>query len=122
MTNWAIKALACSLFVLSAGVVVTTASEPGPEAHAFLEFEANSDGKCQNLSRGGELGVMRNRHPTLKIKFRLMRYFAEVRQSGRATGIAPPGGDLIKLGCTKIGGREQRWVVEHAEFLVDASQ
>ena len=80
------------------------------------------DGKCQNLSQGGKLQVMRNTHPAQPIRFRLIRYFVDVRQRGRATGIAEPGGEPIKIGCTLVGGRPQRWVVERAEFTTEHNE
>jgi hypothetical protein len=62
---------------------------------------------------------MRNVHATIPIKFRLIRSFADVRQRGRATGIAEPGGEVVKLGCTLVGGRPQRWDIERAQFVED---
>lgn len=105
-------------------VIATTlawvrASEPIGNAESYLVFEEIIDGKCQNLSAGGKLQVMLNAHPSRKIKFRLVRYFVDVRQNGRATGVAEPGGSRVKLGCSRVGGRVQRWEVERAEFSGD---
>ena len=93
-----------------------TASEPQKSAESYLLFESTIDGRCHNLSEGGKLQILRNMHPTKKISFRLIRYFVEVRQRGRATGVAEPAGNPVKIGCTRVGGRSQRWVVERAEF------
>ena len=87
-----------------------------PEAARYLAFEAVGDGKCHILSEGGKLMVMHNRHPESAIKFRLTRYFADVRQWGRATGVAVPGEEPVKLGCTEVDGRVQRWEIERANF------
>lgn len=88
-----------------------------PEAARHLAFEQVGDGKCHILSEGGKLMVMHNKHPESAIKFRLTRYFADVRQWGRATGTAVPGEEPVKLGCTEVEGRVQRWEVERANFV-----
>ncbi len=115
MINPVGKAVVFGLIGLAMGSPSAGGSEPVKTAESFLSFEAKTDGKCQNLSEGGKLQVMHNQHPVRKIKFRLIRYFVDVRQRGRATGIAEPG-EMVKLGCTTVGGRPQRWVVERAEF------
>ena len=112
------KISACGLIGLALGTPSAAGSELVETAEAFLSFEARLDGKCHNLSEGGKLQVMRNLHPVRKIKFRLIRYFVDVRQRGRATGMAKPG-ETVKIGCTAVGGRPQRWVVERAEFITE---
>ncbi len=96
----------------------TVASEPARSAESYLSFETKIDGRCQNLSTGGKLQIVRNMHPTKEIRFRLIRYYIDVRQRGRATGLAGAAGEPVKLGCTLVGGRTQRWVVERAEFTI----
>jgi hypothetical protein len=86
-------------------------------ADSFLSFESLVDGYCHNLSERGKLRVMKNNHPSLPIRYRLIRYFVDVRQRGRTTGTVEPGGSPTKLGCTLVGGRPQRWEVERAEFI-----
>jgi hypothetical protein len=98
------------------GMLSPQANEPVEDAQFFLSFEMESDGRCHNLSEGGKLAVLHNSHPTKNINFRLTRYFVDVRQSGRATGIAAPAAEPVKIGCTMVGGRPQRWVVDRAEF------
>lgn len=119
MISGVVKTAACGLMVVATSLAGVRASEPIGTAGSYLVFEEIIDGKCQNLSAGGKLQVMLNAHPSRKIKFRLMRYFVDVRQNGRATGVAEPGGSQVKLGCTRVGGRVQRWVVERAEFAGD---
>ena len=86
------------------------------EAQKYLRFEAVDDGKCHILSEGGKLMVMHTEHEEKAIKFRLIRYFADVRQQGRATGVAVPGEKPVKLGCTLVDGRAQHWTIERAHF------
>ncbi|MDA0821471.1 MAG: hypothetical protein O3C28_03500 [Proteobacteria bacterium] len=97
------------------------AREPVYKAESFLSFEDQADGRCQNLSSGGKLTVIRNAHPTKTIRFRLIRYFVDVRQEGRATGVLLPDSEPAKIGCNRVDGRRQRWVVEKAEFLSEQS-
>ncbi len=95
--------------------------EPGTAA-SYLSFEDRIDGRCHNLSEGGKLAVMHNRHPSKAIEFRLIRYHVDVPQWGRATGTAAPGEPPVKLGCTLVGGRAQHWAIERAQFTTEANQ
>jgi len=106
--------LAALIFLpASAGVAASGSAE---SAATYLTFETKLDGRCQNLSEGGKLAVMHNTHPDRKIDFRLIRYYVDVPQQGRATGTADAGGATVKLGCSRVGGRQQRWVLERATF------
>jgi hypothetical protein len=84
-------------------------------AASYLVFESVADGRCQILSNGGKLRVLRNQHAQTAIDFRLMRVFAGKPQ-GLSTGIAEPGATPFKLGCTRVDGRAQDWVIERARF------
>lgn len=109
--------------LICAAVPASGSAPEDPEAAAgFLSFENRIDGRCHNLSEGGKLTVMHNHHPTKAIQFRLIRYHVDVPQWGRATGTAAPGESPVKIGCTLVGGREQRWVVERAQFTTEAKQ
>jgi hypothetical protein len=116
--NGAVAALITSLTFPAHG----SAPEDRGTAANFLTFETKIDGRCHNLSEGGKLAVMRNNHPTETIDFRLIRYHVDVPQWGRVTGTAAPGGPPVKLGCTLVGGREQRWVIERAQFTTEPNQ
>lgn len=109
--------LICAAFPASG----SAPEDPGAAAN-FLSFENRIDGRCHNLSEGGKLTVMHNTHPTNAIRFRLIRYHVDVPQWGRATGTAAPGESPVKLGCTLVGGREQRWVIEQAQFTTETNQ
>jgi len=88
----------------------------------YLAFESVLDGRCHNLSQGGKLRLMRNTHERQPIRYRLIRYFADKRQAGRVTGEIAPGGDPVKLGCTRVDGREQRWEIGRARFAGAADE
>lgn len=92
-------------------------AEPaGDDAAAFLELESVLDGRCQILSEGGKLRVIKNTHASRSVRYRLIRMFAGNHPQGRVTGSAPPGAEPVKLGCTRVDGRPQDWIVERARF------
>lgn len=103
----------CALAALPG--VNAAATDGAQDAAAYLEFESKADGRCQILSDGGKLRVMRNVHAERAIAYRLTRIFVGVRQ-GLAQGIAPAGGEAVKLGCTRVDGRDQEWSIERAVF------
>lgn len=82
----------------------------------YLEFYSVLDGKCQILSNGGKLRLVKNNHPNKTIKYRFNRMFAGKRQAGPAVGIVEPGNKPVKLGCTKVDDHEQTWEIKVAEF------
>ena len=84
-------------------------------ARGFLSVKSQNDGKCQNLSQGGKLVVLRNTHPDRSIRYRLVRYFMDVPQS-RIVGAVAPGEEGQKLGCNRVDGRDQFWKIERADF------
>ena len=93
-------------------------SAPARDAAYYLEFAHVADGKCQILSAGGKLVVLRNRHPTRAIRYRLFRIFGGVIQS-RVDGLLSPAGETQKLGCDTVDGRPQSWTVERAALMED---
>lgn len=92
------------------------AAEPAGDAAAQLAFESHPDGKCHILSEGGKLRLMRNVHPERAVHYRLIRYFAGRPQPGRVTGTIAPDDTPVRLGCTRVDGREQHWEIESATF------
>jgi len=94
--------------------------EPLPEGldpAAYLEFGASPDNRCMLLSPGGKLAWARNRHPSMALRFRLIRLFAGVPQGGRAAGLLPPGPEGTHLGCNLVTGREQRWEIDRLSLV-----
>lgn len=108
-----ILGLACLLSAIAIGPPALAEDSP---AASYLTFESVSDGRCQILSEGGKLRIMHNRHPRSAIRFRLMRVFAGKPQ-GLSTGTAETGEQPTKLGCTRVDGREQDWIIERASYL-----
>lgn len=92
-----------------------SADEPARPAASFLAFETVPDGKCQILSEGGKLTLLRNTHPSSTIRYRLLRLFV-ARPQGMMDGEIKSAEGVQKLGCDKVGGRAQTWQVERARF------
>lgn len=86
----------------------------GPAAN-YLKFETVPDGRCQILSEGGKLTLLRNTHPSKTIHYRLVRLFV-ARPQGLMDGSVNPAEDVQKLGCDKVGGRAQTWQIKRAHF------
>ncbi|MGE0486977.1 MAG: hypothetical protein AB7Q81_22695 [Gammaproteobacteria bacterium] len=86
------------------------------QAGDYLAMESVADGRCQILSEGGKLRILRNSHPKRAVAYRLLRVFAGDHPQGLVTGVAPAGGDAVKLGCTRVDGREQDWLLQRARF------
>jgi hypothetical protein len=104
--------LAASLSALLLAPPPAAAEDPS----ALLAFEEVADGRCQILSEGGKLVLMRNLHPTRAIRYRLVRIFMEVPQ-GRVDGEIAAGEAPQKLGCSRVNRRVQSWRVERATLL-----
>ncbi|MFK8067208.1 MAG: hypothetical protein AB8D52_03090 [Gammaproteobacteria bacterium] len=83
----------------------------------FIEFESVNDGRCQNLSTRGKLRVVKNNHPDKAIKYRFNRLFAGKRQAGMAMGTIEADGKPVKLGCTKVDGKDQTWEIKVVSFV-----
>lgn len=90
-------------------------------AIAALVFEEQLDGKCQILSAGGKLVVLRNAHPEQAVRYRLVRMFLGVPQS-RIDGEIAAGEAAQKLGCNRVNGRPQSWRVERATLVAPAPE
>lgn len=86
----------------------------GLAAQEQLGMEARADGKCQNLSEGGKLIVLRSTSDR-PISYRLVRYFADVPQTPTVGRITPDEPEQ-PLGCNRVDGRVQRWVIKRASF------
>lgn len=103
------------LLALCQSAAAATGADSG-EAAGALVFEEQLDGKCQILSEGGKLVVLRNTHAERAVRYRLIRLFANVPQS-RIDGEIEPAGVPQKLGCNRVGGRRQSWTIERAALV-----
>ena len=93
---------------------------PATQAAAMLKFRAVPDNHCQQRDHHGQLALLVNADPVQAIQYRLTRYFGDKRQPGIARGDIAPG-EEVKLGCTRIDGREQVWKITRVSFLPAAA-
>lgn len=93
--------------------VTSTSEDPAN----YLEFSSVLDGKCQILSEGGKLRVVKNIHPDKNIRYRFVRMFSGKPQAGLVIGTIEHGNKPVKLGCTRVDGRDQSWEVKIARFI-----
>ncbi|HMM77709.1 MAG TPA: hypothetical protein PJ986_18550 [Gammaproteobacteria bacterium] len=110
------RACAAALAALALCVTQGRAAPADEAAVAALVFEEQLDGKCQILSAGGKLVVLRNASADRAVRYRLVRMFLGVPQ-GRLDGEIAPGGTPQKLGCNRVNGRPQSWRVERATLV-----
>ncbi len=92
-----------------------TADKDPSGAVSFLRFASEPDGKCHNLSEGGQLIKITNEHAGRRIRLRLHRLFAGVRQGGLVV-LDLSGRESASLGCSLVDGHGQSWEVERAAF------
>lgn len=92
-------------------------ASPIEKPSQYIKFASVLDGRCQNLSSGGKLRIVKNTHHDKTIKYRFVRMFAGRPQAGITKGILEPGEKVVKLGCTKVDGREQTWEIQILNFV-----
>lgn len=105
-----------SLLSFSAFASEQQTPEKTDDPGSYLEFYSELDGKCQILSAGGKLRLVKNNHPDKNIRYRFVRMFSGKPQAGLVIGTLESGGKPIKLGCTRVDGREQGWEIKVARF------
>ncbi|MGH8602619.1 MAG: hypothetical protein ACREXR_07530 [Gammaproteobacteria bacterium] len=87
------------------------------DPRSYLEFIANSDGKCTILSTGGRLQSIKNNHLSKTIRYRLVRYIAGKPQPSFTSGTVGPVGQMSALGCDRVDGQDQSWRIESARYV-----
>ena len=103
------------LMVLSGLWALPGVAQTDAAARDRLVLESRSDGKCQNLSEGGKLVVLKSLDGERAITYKLVRYFADVPQSTPVGRISPDTPEQ-PLGCNRVDGRPQRWEIRNASF------
>lgn len=101
---------------------IATAAEPMSSGNVqkppqdYLEIVTEIDPKCQILSEGGKINLLKNHHPDKTILYRLQRYFAGIKQAGLVSDSLAPGATAT-LGCNKVDKREQSWQITAAKLV-----
>lgn len=107
-----IPLLAC---IIAMGLVTAGAAEP-ESAEDYLEFYEVPNNRCLSLMRGN-MRMMRNMHPEKNIEYRMIRELAGVRQASLIRDRIAPGEEGQALGCAKLDGMEQIWIIVQARFV-----
>lgn len=77
----------------------------------YLHFTEAFNARCESLSSGGKMVSLRNRHPHLALRYRMVRFFADAPQGGMVAGTLLPGAEAVELGCNRVDRRKQHWEV-----------
>lgn len=115
LTCFTLAFFTCSLSISAEPCDTSTSSEEANPG-SYLEFSSEMDGKCQNLSQGGKLRIVKNTHPDKDIRYRFVRMFSGKPQAGLVIGTIEHGSKPVKLGCTLVDGRDQNWEIKIAKF------
>ncbi|MGH8500906.1 MAG: hypothetical protein ACREVE_00270 [Gammaproteobacteria bacterium] len=84
-------------------------------ARDYIKLIAANDADCVMLQ--GRMRQVINTHAGRAIEVSLERRMGQTVQPGRVVETAPPGGEPVDLGCTRIiGGYAQDWDIIAAEF------
>lgn len=97
-----------------------TATQAPQEPINYLEIYEVNSARCQSLRRG-KMRMLRNVHPTQKIRYHMTRSLAGKRQAGLIRDTIYPADEKAEeaeaLGCELLDGMQQEWTVTRAEFV-----
>lgn len=85
------------------------------DAAKYLQFVEENTGSC--VQRNGVQILVRNTHPTRRIKVWLDRYQAGVGTGDRSRSELAPGAEPEALGCSRGDAGKQEWRVVRAVFV-----
>lgn len=95
-----------------AGTVESAASDDAVRHVAFVE---DFTGNC--VARSGVQILVRNTHPTRKLKVWLDRYHGGIGTGDRSRSELAPGGEPEALGCSRNNSVPQEWRIVRAVFV-----
>jgi hypothetical protein len=106
------------LFVLlmSAGFVGPVAADSASEdAKSYVQFVEDLSGAC--TTRNAKQVLVKNTHPSRKIRVWLDRYHMGVGTGDRSRSELAPGAEPEPLGCARSFDGPQEWRVVRAQFI-----
>ena len=103
------KRLLCLALLLAAG------ARAEDDAAKYLQFVEENTGSC--VQRNGVQILVRNTHPTRRIKVWLDRYQAGVGTGDRSRSELAPGAEPEALGCSRGDAGKQEWRLVRAVFV-----
>jgi hypothetical protein len=110
---WKTAALAS---VLAMGALdAPRAVAAGDDAKQYVQFVEEFAGNC--VSRQGVQILVKNSHPTRKLRVWLDRYHMGKPTADRSRTDLPPAGEPEALGCSTNANGPQDWRVVRAAFI-----
>lgn len=108
--------MAAVAFVVVAGFPAGPAhAQDGGDAVKFVELTTDDDANCVRWD--GKLVLVRNTHPTRRIKVWLERYHMGTGTGDRSHSELNPKAEPEPLGCSRTQYGKQEWRVVRATFL-----
>ncbi len=97
---------------LAVGPCLAAAAEEDPAS--FVRFVEEPTGAC--VARDGVQVLVKNTHPSRKLRVWLDRFQAGVGTGDRSRAELPAGGEPEALGCSRNTGGTQEWRLARAVF------
>lgn len=91
------------------------AGGPGGEAAAYLQFVEEPAAQC--VARNGMQILVRNTHPTRRLRVWLDRIHMGVGTGDRSRTDLAPGAEPEPLGCSRSLSGPQEWRLARAQFI-----
>lgn len=85
------------------------------DAQRYVRFVEEAAGDCVN--RNGVQILVKNEHPTRRLRVWLDRYQAGVGTGDRSRSDLAPGGPAEPLGCSRNLAGTQEWRLARAAFI-----
>jgi hypothetical protein len=109
------RRLACALAMQCVMLLPALAQRADEEATAHVNFSQDFVGTC--VSRNGVQILVRNTHPTRKLRVWLDRFHMGVGTGDRSRSDLAPGAEPEPLGCSRSESGPQEWRVVRAVFV-----
>jgi hypothetical protein len=114
------RVMRAAMAVVALGVLVGILAGPAPaqdggDAIKFVELTTEDDANCVRWD--GKLVLVRNTHPTRRIKVWLDRYHMGTGTGDRSHSDLAPMAEPEPLGCSRTQYGKQEWRVVRATFL-----
>jgi len=97
------------------GAVLPSTSGAEEDAATYVAFVEDFTAQC--VSRNGVQILVRNTHPTRRLRVWLDRYHMGTGTGDRSRSDLAPAGEPEPLGCSRSGTGPQEWRVVRSVFL-----
>jgi hypothetical protein len=92
-------------------------AQESPDAKSFVAFTQEFEATC--VSREAVQILVKNTHPTRKVRVWLDRFHMGVGTGDRSKTDLLPAAEAEPLGCSRTLSGPQEWRVVRAEFIAD---